>query len=511
MNINKRQLNEFIFLVTTALITFLLSGYFDILEKFVIFSSQHEEFELDELFSTAVVLSIFLIILLIRNNYLLKIEIKNRIAAEQKIKNLADCDPLTDLPNRRLFLRKLDFISKQSKRNKTRQAILFIDIDNFKQVNDNNGHSTGDQLLCQFSQRAKSCIREVDILARISGDEFAIIITDIEKEQNASTIAKKIINIANKEFRIENHRLKISVSIGIAITPTDASDPEELLSLADKAMYSVKQKSKNNFEFFSKEINTKETRKAEIIELIRESIRLKELYLLYQPIMDKDGNIRYLESLTRWNNIHLGEVLPNEFIPIAEMAGFITDISLWVIEENLKQLNRWLADSLSPPVISINISYYDLLNRSFASEVKKLLTEYHIEARMIEFEITENTILSNPQPVIQSLIKINQLGVNLAISSFGSEYSSLSCLCQAPVSKLKIDRIFIEKISDTENIKLIVNTIISLAKSLQLIVVVEGIENQQQFDLIHNSDADLLQGFYFSRPISPEKIKMKLK
>lgn len=506
MNKKQQSIFEYALVIILGMITYLLAGYFDLLEVIIEFSHQHEEYELDEILTTSFVISFALLILVIRRSSQLKNEIVIRGKAEKAIAELAYSDPLTKLPNRRSFMARLDYVIKQAERDKSHQALIFIDIDNFKNINDTSGHVAGDALLCAFSDRAKKCLRNNDMIARIAGDEFVVLISNINYPQDAAIIAEKIIEKSKVPYTIQSETLKITLSIGIAITPIDSNDPEQLISYADKAMYKVKQEGKNNLQFFSQQINDIEMQRQKTLSLLKIAIEKQELYLDYQPIYNKQLNIHSLEALIRWNNSELGLVSPAVFIPIAEKNGLISSITCWVINTVCQQLQCWMHQGVRLPQVSVNISCVDLIDPAFADVVQALLVEYDVDPSLLEFEITETSVMKDVSITIPNLEKINKLGIRLAIDDFGSEYSSMSYLMMLPIQTLKIDKIFVDDLEISDKSKSIFNAIVALGKELGLLVITEGVETEYQANFVLNSGSNALQGYYYCKPMAVKDI-----
>lgn len=506
-----RFIRDFLILCFIAVVSFILAGHFDLLEAFIEFSHQHEDMELDELFTTGVILSVALTGMTTLRSMQLSKQIQLRLAAEKKVKALAFQDPLTNLPNRRLFLTELDFATKLACREKQKQAVIFIDIDDFKQINDTYGHAAGDEVLCQLAKRIQGCIRDNDILARIAGDEFALLLTNIKDPHDASIVCEKILPKISEPVSYQEEQFKITLSIGIAITPDDSNEPDELISYADKAMYSVKRSGKNNYQYFSQQLNSLEQRKSKILGMLKLASVTNELYLEYQPIYNQSMKIIKLEALARWQNSELGSVSPAEFIPLAETNGLISDITDRVVNKTCLQMQTWQTQGVSLPVISINISGIDISDPDFADRMKRLLKSSGISPELIEFEITETAIMQDVEISIINLTKLREFGFSLAIDDFGVKHSSMSYLVKLPVQTLKIDQMFVHNIEDSEQGKLIYEAIIALGKTLGLKVVTEGVETESQAKAAKKFNSDALQGFHYCKPLSVEDVTDKLR
>ena len=504
-------LKELFGIALLAAVVFAISGYFDALERFIEYSNAHEDWELDEILVTAMVLTFVLLAKALKASQDLRCEIELRKIAERQIQELAFQDTLTNLPNRRIFISKLSFAIKQSIQDSSMQAVLFIDLDNFKEVNDTFGHSAGDDLLCQFSVRASSCIKQSDLLSRIAGDEFSILLSNIKDSHEAAMVAERILKETSLPFIISGNQIHVSLSIGIAITPQDSTCTEEIMSFADKAMYFVKHQGKNNYQFFSQELNAKENQRLEIISTLKKAIELNDFFLEYQPVYNRNNRIFQIEALLRLNGREAGLIGPEVFIPIAEKNGLIGEITFLVIDAVCKQLKQWKLNGVDVNKVAINISSVELRDPLFAEHVETLLKQCDMATSTIEFEISEKAIMRNIDSAIETLNKLSKLGITLAIDDFGVEYSSMTYLKMLPVHTLKVNKMFVDDIENIEQAKPIFNAIVALAKALGLFVITEGVETELQARYVLNSATDAIQGFYFSRPVHPDVITKKMK
>lgn len=428
-------------------------------------------------------------------------DITEKKEAEQRIYNLAHHDPLTQLPNRFNLQLKLEQVFARAKRAPYQLAILFIDLDRFKLVNDTLGHHIGDKLLVDVAQRIKSIVRESDIIARIGGDEFVVVLTDIDIN-SAKNICSKIIKRLTAPYSIESNVVHSSPSIGVSIYPDDGVSVEELMKHADTAMYKAKASGRNNYKFFKKSMNLEIAEKTRIETELRAAIENNELILHFQPQIDiATREIVAVEALVRWNSVTLGFMTPNKFIPIAEESGLIKDLGAWVLRQALLQLSKWSEQGLENLRMAINISAQQLHDESIIELLADSKAEFDLEEHLIELEITEGVAMQHPERNYILLEHLRQQGVQLAIDDFGTGYSSLSYLKLLPLDRLKLDRSFVRDIEHDSNDAAICAATISLAHSLGLTVVAEGVETEEQLNFLTDLGCDIAQGFYFAKPL----------
>jgi diguanylate cyclase (GGDEF)-like protein/PAS domain S-box-containing protein len=439
-------------------------------------------------------------------------DITERKIAEETINFQAYHDLLTHLPNRSLLRDRLGLAISQAKREKEMLAVMFLDLDRFKNINDSLGHMIGDELLQQVSSRLKDCLREGDTLARFGGDEFTLLLPKVsERREDVSHIAEKIIAILKQPFNVDGHELYVSASIGISMYPQDGTNMDTLIKNADVAMYHVKDQGKNDYKFFSNDMNTPYFSSLSLDTGIHKALHNDEFSLLYQPQVDlKTGEIIGVEALLRWEHPEHGTISPCEFIPFAEETGLIVDIGNWVIKTALKELKSWTDAGLPQIRMSINVSTRHLAEKSIVKTINSALKETGIPGNCLEIEITENAIMDDMDSVIQKLKKLACNGVTIAIDDFGTGYSSLSYLHKLPIHTLKIDRTFLQESNFTSNDHTIVNTIVAMAKGLHLNVVAEGVETQNQLDYLRELDCNQAQGFLFGKPFSSDIIAQLL-
>jgi len=439
-------------------------------------------------------------------------DITERKIAEDTINFQAYHDLLTNLPNRALLRDRLSLAISQAKREEEMLAVMFLDLDRFKNINDSLGHVVGDELLQQVSNRLKSCVREGDTLARFGGDEFTLLLPKIAKgKEDVSKIAEKINEVLKDPFDIENNELYVSASIGIAIYPRDGTNMDSLIKHADIAMYHVKDTGKNNYKFYSNDMTTPYFQNLSMETGIRRALDNDEFHLMYQPQINiKTGEIVGVEALLRWEHPEHGSITPAEFIPFAEETGMIVEIGHWVLRNACAELKRWRDAGLPEIRMSINMSARQLAEKTIVKHVAGILRDFGIPGHCLEIEITENTIMNDMDSVVQKLKELSKKGIYIAIDDFGTGYSSLSYLHKLPIQTLKIDRAFIKEVNMKHSRNSIINTIVAMAKGLNLNVIAEGVETQQQLDYLQEIDCSEAQGFLFGKPLSADVITQLL-
>jgi diguanylate cyclase (GGDEF)-like protein/PAS domain S-box-containing protein len=449
-------------------------------------------------------------------------DITERKQAEERISFLAYYDSLTELPNRTLFKQRLEEELSRARRNERLLAVLFIDVDNFKLINDTFGHTVGDELLKNISQRLNHYVRSGDCIsrpvgatpnntvARLGGDEYTMLLTDFNKEKDAAVVAQRILNELSKPFRIGEHDIYITVSIGITLYPSDGEDVETLLKNADLSMYEAKDRGKNNFQFFNKLMKITMFERLSLENRLRKALHNKEFTLFYQPKMDvANKQIIGMEALVRWQSPERGLVMPKDFIPVAEKSDLILQIGEWVLRTACKQNKVWQMEGFDPICISVNISSREIMQQNLVKIVDGVLRDTGLEARYLELELTERMLMH--QEAIESLYKLKAMGVQISIDDFGTGYSSLNCLKNLPIDIIKIDSSFVKDISTSVGDASIVKTIIRMAASLNLKVIAEGVETEKQLNFLRDESCDEVQGYLFSTPLPAEQFKDLLK
>ncbi len=421
---------------------------------------------------------------------------------EQRLTLLAHFDSLTGLANREYFNLTIERTLAQAKRKNQTLGLMFLDLDHFKEINDTLGHLAGDKLLVCVAERLKSCVRSVDFIARLGGDEFVIILDDIQSPKTTMGIAEKILSSLSKAVAIGNQEIFISCSIGITFFPEDASNVNDLLKHADVAMYKAKNKGRNNFQFFTPELNAEVIQAMAIKNDLRGAIDRNELLLYYQPKFHvQENRIIGAEALLRWQHPSRGIVSPDQFIPIAEQSGLIIAIGQWVITEAMKQNKKWQED-LSPDFgMAINLSVKQFQENGLVDFIVAELTQSSLDAACIELEITESLLMEKSHQEQEILSELSDKGFKISMDDFGTGYSSLSYLKRFTIDILKIDRSFIADVNSDPDAAEIVKAIIAMAHALKLTVVAEGVENEQQMDFLTRLNCNEIQGYLISKPI----------
>ncbi len=448
------------------------------------------------------------------NTYFIAIkqDITQRKAAEKQIQFLAYYDALTGLPNRTLLQDRLSKALAGARRRKDKVALLFLDLDGFKTINDSLGHSVGDLVLQEVAERLKRFAREQDTVARVGGDEFLIVLTAVKDAADAAVAAERLMHAMTVELVIQGRSLSISCSIGIGIFPEHGTDGETLIKNADAAMYCAKESGCNSFRFFSEGMNAEAMERLTLEHGLRLALEKRELFLVYQPQMDiATGKTTGLEALLRWQHPELGLVRPDKFIRIAENSGLIIPIGEWVLRTACSQARKWQDEGLLAVPVAVNVSAVQFRQEDFCELIGRVLWETGLAPQYLEMELTESLLLSNAHVTLSVLQNLRAMGLKLAIDDFGTGYSSLSYLRQFPVSKLKIDRSFIRDVAVNPDDAAITTAIIGMAKSLNLKVIAEGVEDEAQMSFLRARQCDEIQGYYFSKPLAVEKVADKLR
>jgi diguanylate cyclase (GGDEF)-like protein len=431
--------------------------------------------------------------------------------AKDEMDYLAHHDTLTDLPNRLLLKDRISQAIELAHRHGGQLAVMFMDLDQFKYINDSLGHTVGDQLLQSVAQRLVVCMRHSDTISRHGGDEFILLLSDIAHVEDAAQSAQKILASIGQLHHIEQHDLHINVSIGISIYPDDGLDVETLIKNADTAMYCAKENGRNNYKFFKQDMNDLAVQRQSIEADLRNALDRRELMLYYQPKVNLlSGAIIGVEALIRWQHPKLGLVLPDQFISIAEDCGQILEIGRWVQHEACRQARIWQEADLPPITVAINASAIEFRENSFLENIRTTLKDTCLEAQYLELELTESLLMQNAESNNSALHALADMGIKLVIDDFGTGYSSLSYLRQFPIDSLKIDRSFVNQMTSNADDANIVSAVISLGKSLNKRVIAEGVETSEQCELLLAQHCDEGQGYYFGRPVAAEKITILL-
>jgi diguanylate cyclase (GGDEF)-like protein/PAS domain S-box-containing protein len=445
------------------------------------------------------------------------IDVASRIAgiaierklAEDRIHFMANHDVLTGLPNRALLEDRLSQTVLHTQRNDGRVTVLFVDLDNFKLINDSLGHSAGDELLRIIARRMVGCVAKTDVVVRLGGDEFVVILSDQSKSRIAiSETAQRIQAAIAEPIRLEGHDLRVTSSIGIANYPDDGGDADTLMANADAAMYRAKEVGRDNFQFYTPELNTKVHGKFLLQEELRNAVARSEFVLHYQPQIDlRTGRAFAVEALIRWNHPRLGAVPPMQFIPLAEETGLIVPIGDWVLHEACRQDKAWQDAGLPPMAVSVNVSARQFKEKNLIHRIVRALTDSGLEAKYLELELTESLIMQDVKLAVATMKDLKSLGVQLSIDDFGTGYSSLNALKTFPVTRLKIDKSFIDGLLDDENDRAVASAIISLGQTLNMRVIAEGVESDAQAAFLRNINCDEMQGYLFSKPLPPQEVE----
>ena len=435
-------------------------------------------------------------------------DITDRKRAEERIQQLATRDALTGLPNRLLLNDRLMLSISNAQRQNGIVALLFIDLDRFKYINDSLGHVIGDAFLKAVAERLSRVVRKGDTLARLGGDEFVVVLENVNtKEEVAGQVARKILASFAEPFSVEGHTLSCSCSIGISVFPSDTGDPQMLVRDADTAMYHVKETGRGSYRYFSQEMNSRMQERLQIEIGLREAIASRQFELAYQPkVSMSNGKVTGLEALLRWRHPAWGMVPPGRFISVAEDAGLIVEIGRWVLEDACKQIRDWRGRNMPPQPVAVNLSVHQL-TPALIDDMSATLNRYGVDPGLIELEITESVLMKNRQEVGAILKRLSQIGTRITIDDFGTGYSSLNYIMHFGASALKIDRSFVSGIATTSENVAIVRAIITMAHGLGMRVVAEGVETREQLDILAGLLCDEYQGYLFSRPVAAEQIE----
>jgi len=435
-------------------------------------------------------------------------DITEQHRSQETIEKLAYYDSLTELPNRVLFKNRLKKAISASKRSKELTAVLFIDLDRFKLINDSLGHMVGDDLLRHVAHLLVSNLREEDTVSRLGGDEFTILLPNVKKMEDLDVVAKKLLASINKRLTIGKHELYISLSMGIACYPNHGLTPDELIKNADTAMYKAKELGRNNYQFYQTQMGNHLVHQLNLEQDFRKAVTTHndELQLYYQPKIDfKTLRVTGAEALIRWEHPTEGLLFPDSFIPLAESTGLIIDLGTWIIEEGIKQVLIWKKEFSQNMQVSINLSARQFQDTNLVPLIKSLIQQYKVDPALLEFEITESISMSNIADNLIIMGELKALGVALAIDDFGTGYSSLAYLKQFPVDTLKIDKSFVMDMLEDRDDKVIVSTIISMAKALELKTVAEGVETKEHEELLQEMQCDTAQGYFYAKALNEKE------
>jgi diguanylate cyclase (GGDEF)-like protein/PAS domain S-box-containing protein len=435
-------------------------------------------------------------------------DVSDARAMALKMAYLAQHDPLTNLPNRGLLTNRVNDSIQMARRHGRSGALLFMDLDHFKHINDSLGHHTGDELLKLVAQRLIESVRKADMLTRLGGDEFVVLLGEVRHAEDAVRVVEHIRHSLRAPCLIDGHQLQISASIGISIFPLDGDDAETVIKNADTAMYHAKSCGRDNFQFFNPQMNAIAVERQTIEEELRHALTLGELTVHYQPKVNLgSGAITGVEALIRWRHPSRGLLLPSTFLSIAEDSRLIVPIGLWVLRESCRQMQAWLEAGFALSRIAVNVSSVELARNDYLEQVTSILADTGLDARRLELELTESALMRDEGAIAKLLRALSALGVNLAVDDFGTGYSSLSRLKVFPIDTLKIDRSFVHDVPGDEDDNAMVSTIIAMAQTLRLGVIAEGIETEEQLAFLRTHNCAEGQGYHFGRPVSATEFR----
>jgi len=439
-------------------------------------------------------------------------DIRARMVIEEKVAYLAQFDALTGLPNRNLFQDRLTQAMALAKRNAWPMAVLFIDLDRFKLVNDTLGHAAGDTLLKEAAERLRNCIRSSDTVGRLGGDEFAAILSELGKPGDAGLVAQKIIDVFRRPFDLEGKEAHVTASVGITLYPADSDSAEALVVNADAAMYRAKEQGRNNYQYFTRDMNERALKRVQMETALRRALEREEFRLFYQPKADLvTGKICGFEALLRWQHPDKGMVLPGDFIPMLEETGLIVEAGEWVFRTACVQIKAWQAAALKVPPISVNLSARQFEQKNLKGTVRQILRDTRVDPSLIEFEITESLLMNDPAGAARTLHELKESGVRLSMDDFGTGYSSLGYLKRFPIDTLKIDRTFVRDITTDADDATLTRAIINLAQNLRLKVIAEGVETEDQLAFLRANGCDEMQGYLFAKPAGAGECEQMLR
>ncbi|MFP5393566.1 MAG: EAL domain-containing protein [Gammaproteobacteria bacterium] len=440
-------------------------------------------------------------------------DITERKLTEERIRHMAHHDELTNLPNRSLIRDRLDQAIHQAERRERSVGVVFIDLDGFKLINDGLGHNAGDELLKVVGERMANCVRREDTLGRFGGDEFVVVLADLNNDPMALTpVLEKIRAAVNEPVMVEGQVVRVSCSMGVVMYPRDGTDPNTLMMNADAAMYQAKEMGSNNYQFYTREMNASVEEKLVLLDGLRRALEENQFHLLYQPKVDlRSGLIFGVEALIRWHHPEQGMVSPLRFISLAEESGLIVPIGEWVLQTACRQNRAWQDAGLAPITVSVNVSPRQFEEQRLVERVAQALHDSALAPGCLEVEVTESLIMRDLAQSVGKMRELEAMGVSLSIDDFGTGYSSLSALKSFPISSLKIDKSFVSDLADNRDDQAIAMAVISLGHKLDLRVIAEGVETEQQCSFLRDNECDAMQGYLFSRPVPAERIEAMLR
>jgi diguanylate cyclase (GGDEF)-like protein len=436
---------------------------------------------------------------------------ETKLAHAQRVEYLAFHDGLTGLPNRSLFSKLLSQCISEARRYKRQLAVVFLDLDRFKQINDTLGHEAGDQLLQEVATRLKGCVRDSDTVARLGGDEFVLLLPELEDGKYAATVAQKILLVIARAYVLIGQEFRVTASVGISTYPHDGLDEQTLTKNADIAMYQAKAEGKNNFQFYSEKLNANSLERLTLESSLRHALERNEFRLLYQAKRDiATGRITGVEALLRWEHPDLGTVAPMQFIPVAEETGLIVPIGKWVLRTACLQSVAWKTQGLPPLSIAVNLTARQFCDEHLLPDVASILAATGMEPHLLEVELNESLLMHNVEKTLRILTGLKDLGLRIAVDDFGTGYSSLATLQRFPLDTIKIDRSFTRDFVDSNKDGGLADSIIAMGKNLSLTVVAQGVETKAQAEYLRTHACDELQGFYFKRPLPVDEFTQLL-
>ncbi|BCB27593.1 hypothetical protein SKTS_24790 [Sulfurimicrobium lacus] len=435
-------------------------------------------------------------------------DISDLKATQEHYEYLANHDRLTGLPNRNLFYDRLQHGLDKAMRSKEKLAVMFIDLDNFKNINDTMGHEMGDLVLSQTAERLRACTRKEDTIARLGGDEFTVLAEDLHDPVGVvSSTASRIIEMLAQPFHFDGQEAQVSASVGIALYPDNGPDLQNLLKNADAAMYQAKLTGKNNYQFFTEYMNVKAKQRVQMDRDLRHALKNGELFLAYQPQIELDsGRIIGVEALLRWRHPQLGLIPPQQFIPVAESSGLILSLGDWVMNAACNQIAEWEKRGMNGFRVAVNLSARQFRHNHLAESIRNIIAEKNADPTLLEIELTESAMMDDTEQASRTMHQLKDMGIHIAVDDFGMGYSSLNYLKRFPIDSLKIDGNFIREVASSEDDAAIATAIITMGHSMQLKVIAEGVETQEQLGFLRARDCDAVQGFFMSHPMRAEKM-----
>ncbi|CAN5746537.1 hypothetical protein BH23ACT4_BH23ACT4_05990 [soil metagenome] len=431
-------------------------------------------------------------------------DVSAALAMAEEMTHSFEHDSLTGLPNRLLLKDRIDQAIATAPRHERQVAVLFLDLDGFKHINDSLGHPTGDKLLQSIAKRLVGCVRTSDTVSRQGGDEFVVLLTESRQWEDSVVVAERILKAVAQSHPIEHHDLHVTTSIGVSVYPDDGEDAETLIRNADIAMYQAKEKGRNGYQFFKPAMNVRAVERQSIESSLRSALKNEEFVLRYQPKVDlQTGLITGAEALIRWNHPLRGELAPGQFVSIAEDSGLIRQIGRWVLREACEQARTWIDEGLPPISIAVNVSAVELSDETYVQRLYATLSETGMEPSFLELELTESVLMRHAHSAAIILQALRKTGIQVALDDFGTGYSSLSYLRDFPIDSVKIDRSFVDEVTSVVEDTSIVKAVISMARNLGLRVVAEGVENLDQLEFLRANACDEAQGYFYSRPVDP--------